>query len=65
MDENTSGLEPGSESGVESSTVETVIDYSDQLQIVIHQQQLSICVCAILLGVLIVTSIFNVLSRYL
>ena len=65
MDENSPSVESGGESGTQTSMVETVIDYSDQLQIVIHQQQLSICVCAILLGVLIAPSIFNVLSRYL
>lgn len=65
MDENSPSVESGAESSTQISSVETVIDYSDQLDVVIHQQQLSICVCAILLGVLIATSIFNVLSRYL
>lgn len=65
MDENTPSVESGFQPSTETSAVETVIDYSDQFQIIIHQQQLSICVCAILLGVLIVTSIFNVFSRYL
>lgn len=39
-------------------------DYTDQLQTVIYQQQLSICVAGILLGVLISVSIVNILKRF-
>lgn len=39
-------------------------DYTEQLQTVIYQQQLSICFTGILLGVLISVSIVNVLKRF-
>lgn len=61
--------EQPSEPGVESNeTVQTLVyegpDYTDQLQTVIYQQQLSICLSGILLGVLISVSIVNVLKRF-
>lgn len=47
-------------------TVETTqIDYSEQLLIISQQQQISIGVSCVLLGVLIVSMIFTILSRYI
>ena len=50
----------------QTETVETTqIDYSEQLLIISQQQQISIGVSCVLLGVLIVSMIFTILSRYI
>lgn len=50
----------------QAQTVETTqIDYSEQLLIISQQQQISIGVSCVLLGVLIVSMIFTILSRYI
>lgn len=50
----------------QTETVETTqIDYSEQLLIISQQQQISIGVSCVLLGVLIVFMIFTILSRYI
>lgn len=50
----------------QTETVETTqADYSEQLMIISQQQQISIGVSCVLLGVLIVSMIFTILSRYI
>lgn len=52
--------------GDQTETVETTqVDYSEQLLIISQQQQISIGVSCVLLGVLIVSMIFTILSRYI
>lgn len=60
-----STVEPSAET-TKTETVETTqIDYSEQLLIISQQQQISIGVSCVLLGVLIVSMIFTILSRYI
>lgn len=52
--------------GDQAQTVGTTqVDYSEQLLIISQQQQISIGVSCVLLGVLIVSMIFTILSRYI
>lgn len=68
MDENneqtTTGGESATESDSQTATVE-MTDYSDQLTLVIQQQQVSIGVSCVLCGLLLVSIIFNILKRYI